>query len=261
MHVATVAPCADHRATVLVCPPLFRESGRNRRREYLLARTLAQAGFLVVRFDYRGTGESVTTDGSDEIVGTEQLVRDAIEVLDGVVTDPLGRCYFVGTRLGAWVALGVAQVREVAGVVLWDPVFAGATYVRELLRSQLLVELRDSANSVGSNGQMLRQLDEEGFLDILGSTLTRALVGDVVERDLAGMLGSTDCRTWVARLLSHPPSTAPVHLPATVSVASVLDPSGWWFHDSREWSPDEDHAGTKELLTATVAKLVSWDAT
>jgi pimeloyl-ACP methyl ester carboxylesterase len=96
-----------------------------------LAEALSARGVSVLRFDYRGTGDSIGADGaSDQLETAVADVRAAIEELKrntGVTHVTL-----CGFRLGAALAVLAARESSVDELVLLAPVVSGRSYVREL---------------------------------------------------------------------------------------------------------------------------------
>ncbi|KGE19422.1 alpha/beta hydrolase family protein [Paenibacillus wynnii] len=87
------------------------------------ARELAQEGYLVIRFDYIGCGESTGTYGSEDM---ESLIAQTKAVLDYGLSagdvDPT-RVTLIGHSLGGAVALLTAvRDRRVKNLVLWSAV-------------------------------------------------------------------------------------------------------------------------------------------
>jgi pimeloyl-ACP methyl ester carboxylesterase len=106
-----------------------------------LARKLAEQGFAVLRFDFRGSGES---DGRFEdmtITGEVGDLRKAIEF----VANGYGAVGVVGESLGGAVAAMAYDV-EVSCMVLWYPV----VYPRETPSFEALEERRDELMLKGS---------------------------------------------------------------------------------------------------------------
>lgn len=86
------------------------------------ARELAQLGFMVLRFDYAGCGESTGTYGSG---GLASLIAQTRRVLDFCLTkdcvDP-GNVFLLGHSLGGAVAvLTAAEDKRVKKLILWSP--------------------------------------------------------------------------------------------------------------------------------------------
>lgn len=112
-----------------------------------LASALAVRGFPVLRFDYRGTGNS---SGEPEDATFESCVDDARiageELRDAERVDDVT---VIGMRFGAAVGLHVGvKLPFVRRILLWNPIVSGAEYLDELeqmdraLRLQLLHPLR-----------------------------------------------------------------------------------------------------------------------
>ena len=120
----------------VICPPLFSEYQRTHPALREIALMLAQIGQHVLRFDYRGTGDSLgdleqysITDWVDDIA---QAVREGKEISGCSVVRLLS------VRAGALIAckfMGTSS--DVQRVVMWDPVADGAGYVQRLRRAQV----------------------------------------------------------------------------------------------------------------------------
>ncbi len=87
------------------------------------ARALAEAGFVALRFDFRGSGES---EGRFQDVTVEGEVSDALAVLDWLAARPEvdpQRIALLGLSMGGCVASLVAgQDNRVKALVLWAAV-------------------------------------------------------------------------------------------------------------------------------------------
>jgi predicted alpha/beta hydrolase len=57
-------PAGSARAGIVFCAPILHEYVRSQRLFALLAQALSEHGYRVLRFDYRGTGDSAGTDES-----------------------------------------------------------------------------------------------------------------------------------------------------------------------------------------------------
>lgn len=118
-------------AGIVLCYPFGQEYMRAHRAYRQLALLLAKKGYHVLRFDYRGTGDSsgdmesvVLQDWFEDIGHAIQELRDSA----GVSTISV-----VGLRLGALVAAGAcAQRTDVDRLILWDPVVQGTGYEQQL---------------------------------------------------------------------------------------------------------------------------------
>lgn len=124
-------PAGPIRGSVLVCPPIGYESVCAHRALRALAERLCQQGFVVMRFDYDGTGNSVGLPTDEHrLQSWRDSLYDAVAELNSMVaSEPV----LVGLRFGAALAAQfVADGRPCAGLVLWDPVIDGRRYSRSL---------------------------------------------------------------------------------------------------------------------------------
>ncbi len=119
------------RGGVIIAPPIGREVHASRFALRRLATALAEHGFVALRFDYYGTGDSVGDMNDMELDVTWQgNVLSAVELLRSLGLSDISA---VGLRLGATV-LGVTasgQSLGLSSLVLWDPCDSGRTYLRE----------------------------------------------------------------------------------------------------------------------------------
>lgn len=126
------APADARRDTVAVlCYPFGQEYLRAHRAFVQLAARLCRRGVPVLRFDYRGTGDSA---GDMADAGIDGWLDDiALAAAEARRLAGATRLALVGLRLGALLAaLHAAREGAVDTIVLWDPVVSGAAYVRQL---------------------------------------------------------------------------------------------------------------------------------
>lgn len=94
-----------------------------------LAQALAETGMVVLRFDYRGHGDS---EGLFSEVTIEGEVEDAVRCFEWLCKHPQvdrERVGVLGRSLGGAIALMLAErVRAVKSVVLWAPLFSAAPW-------------------------------------------------------------------------------------------------------------------------------------
>jgi len=116
---------------IIVCYPFGQEYMRAHRPIRQLSLALANMGYHVLRFDYRGSGDSAGTmegiDASDWVAD----IKIAVEELQDMTG--CQEMSIVGLRLGGLMAARAAcELGNIKQLVLWDPVSSGAKYVDEL---------------------------------------------------------------------------------------------------------------------------------
>lgn len=128
-----------------------------------LALRLAEAGWHVLRFDYRGTGDSA---GASDAVSLDEWVTDIADAATELrELSSVSAISLVGIRLGASFAMrAVARGLAVDDLVLWDPVIRGAPYLAQLTAMHDRIRF-DQPYPIS---------DEAGPDDLLGATLTAA---------------------------------------------------------------------------------------
>jgi len=126
------------RGGVVLCPPFGMEAAAAGPALRRLAQQFEAEGFVVLRFDYDGTGDSVG-DGSDP--GRVDAWLNSIQTaVDVVLACGLARVALVGLRMGATLAaISAARGTKVDAMALWDPCPTGRSFLRhERLMRELI---------------------------------------------------------------------------------------------------------------------------
>lgn len=153
------------------------------------ARALAARGHRVLRFDYRGAGDS---SGNSDETSLETHLEDLTEAYRQLVSSEstLQRVGLIGLRLGAAMAARFAEQMgddpKVANgpLVLWDPVMDGESYFQELLRSNLATQLA-VYGKVQENREVLQQrILAGGTVNVDGYEIGRPLFESCSRPDL-----------------------------------------------------------------------------
>jgi pimeloyl-ACP methyl ester carboxylesterase len=130
---ATFHPSASGNSVMLtvICPPLFSEYMRVHAALRKLAILLAEHQQDVLRFDYRGTGDSFEDLSAVTIADWVDDIASAVR--EGRDLSRSGAVQVVGVRAGALLACkALGKSRDIRRFVLWDPVPSGAYYLRSL---------------------------------------------------------------------------------------------------------------------------------
>lgn len=119
-----------YRGSVLLCPPLGYEYSHGHRTVLHLADELAKRGFLAMRLDYPGTGDSAGDESlPDAVARWLDSIRQASRALENLTDAPPS---IVGIRLGATLAARASRDVPHLGLVAWAPVVIGRRFVREI---------------------------------------------------------------------------------------------------------------------------------
>ncbi len=161
---------------VVLLSPLAEERKSSLRALVEIARDLAP-GLIVLRIDFRGTGDS---SGTSEQMTLDSMVEDAVAAADWLRESFDCRTVCLcGLRLGAAVALLAADRARAEALVLVEPVVSGARYVRELERRQRIRQMLTKGKGDLTAG------GGDGPDDLDGLALDRSFLARVGKIDLA----------------------------------------------------------------------------
>ncbi len=168
---------------VVLCNPFGYEAMCTYRPYRVLAERLAAAGFHVLRFDYRGTGDSAGYPDS------EQRVRAMMDDIHAAI-DELKRRGGVssiglfGTRLGALLAGHVVAERDdISSLMFFGAALSGRSYARELRAFQLLKDNGGPELQVAGYLVTSPMIEDLKGLDLLKTRVARILRVLIVPRD------------------------------------------------------------------------------
>lgn len=118
-------------AGVVLCYPGAQEYNMAHWAFRKLAGMLAREGFHVLRFDYRGTGDSAGATGEgNSALWVEDLRLAVTELRDMAGIRPIS---VLGMRLGASLAVrACSEGLSVRDLVLWEPAVSGREYLADL---------------------------------------------------------------------------------------------------------------------------------
>ncbi len=188
-HEAQVAA----QGCVVIASPFAEEKKAAQRALVEMARDLAGMGHVVLRFDYRGTGDSGGEFSDCDVTTWVEDLQAVLCHARAVAGDlPVT---LIGLRFGATLAyLAAAQAKAgVSNLVLWEPITSGSTYMRQnRQRSQIRSQITESAG--GSAGESTAQAQEPAdaattqetyaAFDFDGFAINSKLHREMVEADL-----------------------------------------------------------------------------
>ncbi len=135
---------------VVIVPSVGYEARSAKGALRVLAWELARAGFVTLRFDLHGTGDSARD--FDEMLPSPDWVDDVGVAVDWLHSFGIDSVSVVGMRLGATLAVEAASNDDVdvSSLVLWDPCESGRSYLRELRALETLRRVSSSDSGDGS---------------------------------------------------------------------------------------------------------------
>ncbi len=237
---------------VVICSPIMVELQVNQRRERELANRLAEQGMAVLRFHFVGEGNSDALDGG---ITLDTLVDDAAEATtwftQATNVETLG---FVGTRLGGVPAAATAA-KLGAPIALWAPITNIDRYFSELSRIRSVARLIAGEASEGARSSMSEMLRQEGAVDVVGYSITKAFVESCHTTTIAGALRGIPVPVLLVALGASPTVYDGLRDELTdagsaVDVVVIEGNPSWWLQtvDDREVGDVND----KLLISSTV---------
>jgi exosortase A-associated hydrolase 2 len=165
------------RASVLYLHPFAEEMHKSRRMAALQARQFAAEGYAVLQIDLLGCGDST---GDFEEASWEKwiaCVREAYTWLYNKTNLPI---VLWGLRLGATLAAHVSyQFPNIAGLILWQPVTNGESYLNQFLRIKVASDMLSSNQQQSGTKQLLKLIAEGESVEIGGYMLSPELASDI----------------------------------------------------------------------------------
>ena len=117
---------------VVIVPSVGYEARNSKIALRNLAWSLARSGFVTLRFNFRGTGDSSGDFG--ESLPNPDWIDDTVSAIGFIQSAGLQQVSLVGFRIGATLAAAALSDPSVnvTSLVLWDPCDSGWSYLREL---------------------------------------------------------------------------------------------------------------------------------
>jgi uncharacterized protein len=162
-------PNVSRDSGIVLCQPIGDEYIQSHRAFRQLALCLAKAGFPVLRFDYYGCGDSGGDSDEGSIDQWRTDIGMAITELKEISGVP--KVSLIGARLGATLAALVGFDRnDVNTIVLWEPIFNGKNYFKELIATHREWRLQNEWLRKTPGTQ-----NHDNFVEILGFEISNEL--------------------------------------------------------------------------------------
>ena len=142
----------------------------------VFARALADRGIPVLRFDYRGAGDS---GGDTASASVDEYLDDLGAAIEALATrvPAATRVGLIGLRLGATLAAQFVERARLtqtfplvqgAPLALWDPILDGESYIQELLRINLSTQLAVYGKVQESREVLVERIRGGGIANVEG---------------------------------------------------------------------------------------------
>ena len=228
VHPPFVAPALGAcRGAWLYIHPFAEEMNKSRRMAALQARALARQGYAVLQMDLYGCGDSA---GDFADARWDIWLDDIARALAWLERQSGCAAGLWGLRLGALLALDMAQARPLPGLLLWQPVTNGSQFLTQFLRLKVASEMLaegggdsgDKGSKSGGTAALRLTLAAGQPLEIAGYTLDAAL-GLAIDARAAEKFTPPACPVRWFEIA--PESSRPLS-PAAARVAAALAAGG-----------------------------------
>lgn len=170
---AASIPGATPRGGVLIVPPFAEELNKCRRMMSLQALALADAGWLVLQPDLKGTGDSAGDFGD---ASWQDWLDDLSAAWDWLSERTDERPALLGVRAGGLLAAEWLRARpRLARLVLWQPVANGKTHLTQFLRLKAASEMLSDSDAKGVVASLRGRLEEGGSVEVAGYEVAAGL--------------------------------------------------------------------------------------
>ncbi len=170
------------RCGMVFCAPFAEEATISQKVCVDFLRHLAERGFVTLRFDYRGFGDS---EGSFRDLTPSTMVEDIHGAMAHLRRHRVERIGLCGLRFGATLAAIVAGAQpEVDFLLLWEPVVDMQGYLKNFLRAQVIATNSLAGRPVETRANLITKLNRGEPVDILGYPLSPSCAEEIEEIDV-----------------------------------------------------------------------------
>lgn len=169
------------------CHPLLEEKLWAHRVFVNFARELAARGYPVMRFDYRGHGDSGGNFEKTDINSRISDIRKSIEEFREKQPD-IAHIGLIGLRFGATLASIVTEDENcINSLILWDPIISGESYMQELLRVNLTTQTAVYKEIRYNREKLVEQLHQGKTVNIDGYEINQKFYNQAIKINLLGI--------------------------------------------------------------------------
>jgi alpha-beta hydrolase superfamily lysophospholipase len=234
LHTAPAAAVAPTAA--VLCPSLGIEGLAAHRTYRRLAGALAGAGIDALRVDYDGTGDSAGAQGDPgRVHAWSASIGEAVSACRAGGANAV---IVIGMRAGALLAVAALQEVRTEGLVLWDPVADGRSFLREQRALRMI--------------SVEAPVVDDGSVEGPGVVFDPATAEDLGHLRLAASIGALPPRVL---LLTRPDRPEPPGVRAVAEVPGMTVAAAEGQADLLDVLPD-----AAAVPEATLDRIVQWCA-
>ncbi len=172
---------------VIIVPPVGQERLRCLRESVTLARFLAQRGFPVFRFDYRGEGESSGAFEGSDVQSRLDDISEAIREFKE--RNGVKKICLFGVRIGALFSLIISKELSSIGLVFCEPIFDNKKYVNDLIRSHIIIVKQYFPKMNINTDDVKKKLDKGESISLYGFHAKKAFLKQLGDIDVDEYFG------------------------------------------------------------------------
>jgi alpha-beta hydrolase superfamily lysophospholipase len=185
-------PAVESRETgtaVLMAPAIFEEKQDAHRAMVNFANRMAEQGITVLRFDYRGQGESA---GELHHFRPGDLIEDIrFAYAELQRSGNFSQTGAIGVRFGANLLAAAAADTKFAFWIGWAPVYDGENYAKTVLWTNLTTQMMVHRKIIEDRKVLLKKLEDGDLVDVDGYKLSHDWYRYLCEDDLARHLAES----------------------------------------------------------------------
>lgn len=172
LYVVHHAARGPSRATVVLAGPMSLERTHATLTWVRWARALAESGYDVWRFDYRGVGEST---GAFEEQTFDGWFEDLSRVIKEARLHGADRLVVLGLRLGALLGRAAFEEHLADAFIAWDAPAGGKPMLMDMLRRKLAADYMEFSGEKKTRDDYVRLLEAGEVIEVEGYPWSRGL--------------------------------------------------------------------------------------
>ena len=190
VHAIMYTPPGKAIGSMLFCNPLFEERKSAARTLTETAESLCASGFNILRFDYRGCGDShgdfsrySVHDWTSDISAAKDFLEESAPGL------PTG---LLGLRFGAAIAFRTcSEDNSYSFVAGWEPVTDGRSYILHEMRKKLMKEMLTFGKKRKTREDLEQRLENGESIDLDGYELAPGLYKEITAMNIMALCPET----------------------------------------------------------------------